>query len=120
MERNLIEHKTGNLDPEIGKEIVEDIKKLQEEFETDIITSLDQINKLEKEAELKTKLEKEAIDFYIEKCINNLNTWIVVAHHVHPTEEESLNLMFKIMDTLKELGYKYERSYNKLKVYVNE
>ena len=110
MERNLIEHKTGNLDPEIGKEIVEDIKKLQEEFETDIITYLDQIN----------KLEKEAIDFYIEKCINNLNTWIVVAHYVHPTEEESLNLMFKIMGTLKELGYKYERSYNKLKVYVNE
>ena len=67
-----------------------------------------------------TKLEKEAIDFYIEKCINNLNTWIVVAHYVHPTEEESLNLMFKIMSTLKDLGYKYERSYNKLKVYVNE
>ena len=60
------------------------------------------------------------VDFYIEKCINNLNTWIVVAHHVHPTEKESLNLMFKIMGILKELGYKYERSYNKLKVYMNE
>ena len=77
MERNLIEHKTGNLDPEIGKEIVEDIKKLQEEFETDIITYLDQINKLEKEAELKTKLEKElkAIDSF-ESYLLDKNRWL--------------------------------------------
>lgn len=106
MERNLIEHKTGNLDPEIGKEIVEDIKKFQEELDEDITDYLEKIN----------LIEQESIDFYIDKCINNLDTWIVISNHIHPTEEESLKLMFKIIDIIKILGYEVEKSYNKIKV----
>ena len=102
-----------------GEKYVKQIQEIKDEFNKDIDEYFEQ-NNIE---------ENEIIEFYLSKLYNNPGVYLVISHPVHPTEEQSIDLLFKIIDRIEKdnmfrikTGWptaEYERSYNKLKIVWN-
>lgn len=98
-----------------GDEYVKQIQKMKDEFNKDMDEYFEQNN-----------IENDTIEFYLSKLYNNPGVYLVISHPVHPTEEQSIDLLFKIIDRIEKdnmfrikTGWptaEYERSYNKLKI----
>lgn len=101
-----------------GEKYVKQIQEIKDEFNKDIDEYFEQNN-----------IEDDTIEFYLSKLYNNPGVYLVISHPVHPTEEQSIDLLFKIIDRIEKdnmfrikTGWptaEYERSYNKLKVIWN-
>lgn len=59
----------------------------------------------------------DVFETYFNLFINNFNTWYVVADLNNPSEDSSLELLFKLINKFNILGYKFERKYNLLKIW---
>lgn len=101
-----------------GEKYVKQIQEIKDEFNKDMDEYFE-----------KNNIENEIIEFYLSKLYNNPGVYLVISHPVHPTEEQSIDLLFKIIDRIEKdnmfrikTGWptaEYERSYNKLKVVWN-
>lgn len=101
-----------------GDEYVKQIQEMKEEFNKDVDEYFKQ-----------NDLENDAIEFYLTKLYDNFDVYLVISHPIHPTEEQSVDLLFKVIDRIEKDNIfrakngtptvKYERSYNKLKVTWN-
>lgn len=88
-----------------SKEFVEDLKKYIDDNGTLI--------------EFNTS-EENLIRYYYNYILNHPDTWIVISSINSPTDENSINLLFKIIDKFKENSINFTRRHNKLKININE
>jgi hypothetical protein len=73
-----------------GDEYVKQIQKMKDEFNKDMDEYFEQNN-----------IENDTIEFYLSKLYNNPGVYLVISHPVHPTEEQSIDLLFKIIDRIE-------------------
>ena len=114
-----MKEKTSHIIEDYGIAAVEGAKEIGDSLKEDLAVIL----------EGDSNIENDAIEFYLTKLYDNFDVYLVISHPIHPTEEQSVDLLFKVIDRIEKDNIfrakngtptvKYERSYNKLKVTWN-
>lgn len=109
-EKNL---KKYGIDISLGKYIIEQNEEIANEFNIDLF---DYINKYYTKQTLILNDLNYLKNYYYNYIINNPNKWVVISNIFNPNEEESVNLLFEIINLLKNDNYNFEKKFNKLKI----
>jgi hypothetical protein len=131
MENDICEQEISKITEPCGIAAVEGVKEIASLVDDDMKGFFEEDRKakeLTQQEIAKRELElaeEDAINFYFMTLLNNINVYMVIAHPTIPTEEKSIELMFKIIKLLKEKNARrqfislttigYEKSHNKLK-----
>lgn len=107
---------------------MENVKNLTDSQINQILDEENKINAKEFNKDIEEYLDREGtivgfnttreslINYYYTCLIKNPKTWMVISYINNPTPENSQELLFDIINKLKESDYNFERSYFKLRI----
>lgn len=107
---------------------MENVKNLTDSQINQILDEENRINAKEFNKDIEEYLDREGtivgfsttreslINYYCKCLIKNPGAWMVISYINNPTPENSQDLLFDIINKLKESDYNFEKSYFKLRI----